>query len=188
MSWNEFVSCVWKEHVADLRSGFDSFGAGHFVSIPKLDGFVSGSTSSGKKGGFMWRPSKGLDSGCMLLKFANGLIHSGFPNKYKIVVSTWGKEVVISGPFQTTNFLFMTLESIDNRLSPYIPDKHLTVFGPSSDKIAIAININTTNPSKMFLIPMRLDFLFNIDHPHTPSFLSNQKSFSPLDTTYVAFN
>lgn len=188
MSWNKLISSIWKEHIADLGACFDSFGAYHFVGIPKFNALVSGATSSGQEWIFMRRPGKGFDGSSMLMKLSDVFIHSGFPNKYQVVISTRGQKVVIRRPFKTTYFLFMTFKSISYSLGPDVPNQNFTVFGASGDQITITVHIDAPNPSQMLLIPMTLNFLFNIDHSHPSSLLPHQKPLTPLDTTYVTLN
>ncbi len=108
------------------------------------------------------------------MELTNVFVHSGLPNKDQVIISTWSEEIVVGRPFQPTYFLFVTFEAIDNSLGPNIPDKNFTVFGASSNKVAIAIDINAANPSKMFLIAMRLNFLLHIDDPNSASLFPYQ--------------
>jgi hypothetical protein len=82
----------------------------------------------------------------------------------------------------------VAFKTIRNSLCPDIPNQNFAVFGASGNQVAIAIDINTTNSSKMFLITMRLNFFFNIDDPNAASLLPNQEAFSPFDTTDVTLD
>lgn len=136
----------------------------------------------------MRRPSQGFDGSCMLMELTNVFIHSGLPNKYQVIISTWGEEIIVSWPFKSAYLLFVAFKTISNSLGPDIPNQNFAVFGASGNEVAIAIDINTANPSKMFLITMGLDFLLNIDDSNSASLLPHQEAFSPFDTTDVTLD
>ena len=108
MSADYFVESFAEHQVADLRSNVNSLDSSPCQSVSESDGPVCSSTSWYQETVLVRRPSHGLNSSHMIVKFQNWLARVIVPDEKFVVIASRAKLLFIKAPLKATNLLPMT--------------------------------------------------------------------------------
>lgn len=105
---NYFICLLWKQNVANLTLCLMLHYLLSFAYVPDSDFLIRGSRSACQNVRVVWRPCDCL-YGCLMSFFDYGEIRFQGVNEETIIVSTWRKVLRVKGPFESHDFLVVTL-------------------------------------------------------------------------------
>lgn len=109
MGTHDFFGVLGEHQVAYLRTCIDTIYHSIIEGVPEFNGLISWAAATGENSVVVRTPCDSFDCSAVGGKFTNRGGTFGAPDEKLIIVSSWGKKVIIKRPFQAADFLGVAL-------------------------------------------------------------------------------